>query len=448
MKHLSIVRHSSRVPLLVSLRILFTVPILLILLTIPILFAAASVATAQPVKVEIRQKGDTFHLVRGGQPYFVRGVGYGGGRGAGSRMTNIAALGGNSIRSGARSLDEAQAAGLTVTVGLNMPRKSNAQFDYEEPEHVQKQLEQTRAQVLAAKDHPAVLLWGIGNELEGDESVWDAVNAASKAIHEIDPNHPTMTVLGGLKPKMLRMVAERCTDLDLLGLNAYGGLEDVPKALLDNGWRKPYVITEGGLAGDWDVPTTRWGAAIEETSTEKAERFIERYRNTVVRDSQRCLGNYTFIWSWRMERTQTWYGMFLETGERTERVDAQQYLWTNRWPENRSPRLSVARIDGKAPADSVYLQPGTSHTAAIEATDPDGDPLSLRWEIVGEIARAGYAGRGEVRSKPMPELIQQTTDGQIVFTAPEKEGGYRVFIFVTDGQGNGATANIPFCVKN
>jgi len=54
---------------------------------------------------------------------------------------------------------------------------------------------------------------------------------------------------------------------------------------------------------------------------------------------------------------------------------------------------------------------------------------------------------GEVRSKPMPELVLKAAGGDLEFAAPEKEGAYRVFVFVLDGQGNGATANIPFFVR-
>jgi hypothetical protein len=195
------------------------------------------------------------------------------------------------------------------------------------------------------------------------------------------------------------------------------------------------------------VPRTKWGAAIEETSTEKAERYLERYQNTIVKDAERCLGSYVFIWESRMERTHTWYGMFLESGERTEAVNVMQYAWTGRWPANRAPRVEGLRIDGLAAAQNVTLKPGSAHTAAVAAKDPDGDALALRWEVVAEVPRAGYAGMGERRSKPRPELIKEDRGAEITFAAPAEEGAYRVFVFVLDGQGNGATANIPFFVK-
>jgi len=38
----------------------------------------------------------------------------------------------------------------------------------------------------------------------------------------------------------------------------------------------------------------------------------------------------------KQERTPTWYGMFLSSGEATETVDVMEYIWTGRWPEIRA----------------------------------------------------------------------------------------------------------------
>jgi hypothetical protein len=139
--------------------------------------------------------------------------------------------------------------------------------------------------------------------------------------------------------------------------------------------------------------------------------------------------------------------MFLESGERTESVNVMQYVWTGKWPANRAPRVEELALDGKLAADNVYLKPGSRHTATLKVRDPEGDRLAVRWEIMPEVARGGYAGMGEKRSQPLPGLVQTTGEREIVFTAPEQEGAYRVFVFALDGQGNAATANIPFFVR-
>ena len=420
--------------------------------------AAALGADEKPagaVKVEIKREDGRFQLYRGGQPYYIKGAVYWGDPDGMFPLADFAARGGNSVRTGGdlrRVLDGAQRLGVTVTLGLPMKMESVHKFDYSDAQAVREQFEQMKKRVLEFKDHPALLLWGIGNELSvgyKNRKVWDAVNGVARMIHEMDPNHPAMTVIGdgSIRSGDIREIRQRCPDLDLLGVNYYKGVEKVPAKIREEGWDKPYVVTEWGPSGDWQVPRTEWKASIEETSTEKAQRYLERYQETMLKDPERCLGSYAFIWQWRHERTQTWYGMFLESGERTESVNAMQFLWTGKWPANRAPRVEGLAIDGRMAGDNVYLKPGSSHTATLKVDDPDGDRLTYRWEVMPEVARGGYAGMGERRSKAMPELIRKAADRQLTFVAPEQEGAYRVFVNVLDGQGNAATANIPFFVR-
>jgi hypothetical protein len=428
---------------------------LMVLMILPRAAAGAEASGAGPVRVEIRKEGGGFRLYRGGSPYYVKGAVYWGDPTGRFPLKDIAERGGNSVRCGGdvrRILDEAHRQGMTVTIGLPMKMESVHKFDYSDDRAVQEQFEQVKKKVLELKDHPAVLVWGIGNELsEGykNKKVWDAVNDVARLIHEVDGNHPAMTVIGdgSIRAGDIQEIRRRCPDLDLVGINYYKDIETVPAKVRENGWEKPYVVTEWGPSGDWQVPRTTWRASIEETSTQKAERYIERYRSTMLKDAERCLGSYVFIWESRRERTQTWYGMFLESGERTEAVNAMQYLWSGRWPANRAPRVEDLRLDGQAAADSATLKPGGSHTAAVKVQDPDGDPVTFRWEVMPEVARAGYAGMGERHAKPLPGLIKEVRGAEIALAAPEQEGAYRLFVFVFDGHGNAATANIPFFVK-
>ncbi len=409
----------------------------------------------RPVKVEIRKENGQFRLYRGGRPYFIKGAVYKIDPDGRFPIAGLSARGANSVRTAdLRTFDEAEKLGLTVLVNLHMRMESAHHFDYNNVQAVRQQFEEMKSRVLELKDHPAVLMWAIGNELSvgyTNRRVWDAVNEVARMIHQVDPNHPALTIIGdgfvNSNNGDIREIMSRCRDLDLLGVNFYKGLEGVPARLRAEGWDKPYVITEWGPSGDWQVPRTAWKASIEETSTEKAERYLERYRNTILKDTERCLGSYAFIWGWRHERTHTWYGMFLESGERTEAVNAMQYLWTGHWPANRAPRIAPLTIDGQTAADSVYVKPGSHHTAALQATDPDGDPIALRWEVMAEVPRAGYAGMGEKPSRPIPDLIRKTGPREITFAAPSQGGAYRVFVFALDGHGNAATANIPFFVK-
>ncbi|HEX2532397.1 MAG TPA: glycoside hydrolase family 2 TIM barrel-domain containing protein [Chitinophagaceae bacterium] len=411
-------------------------------------FAALGQAKWQPVKVELRRTDSAYVLHRGGQPYFVKGAG------GSAYAGRIAAYGGNSIRTwGTRDadkvLDTAHKYGLTVMMGLDVARERHG-FDYDDTAAVRKQLERIRGEVLKYKDHPALLAWGIGNELNlqyKNPKVWNAVNEISKMIHELDPNHPTTTMLAGVNKGLVDYIKERCPDIDLLSVNTYGELPTLPHTLRQSGWNGAYLVTEWGPTGHWEGLQTDWNQPVEETSSEKAAVYKSRYEYSVERDKKNCLGSYVFLWGQKQERTPTWYGLFTEKGEETEVLDVMHYLWTGNWPANKAPHLYSFQLDGKKATQSVYLKAAGVYPIQVVAADPDSDRLVYRWELLSEPTKVGEGGDHEDRPKPLTGLFSGESGGKVQLKAPAAEGAYRLFVYVTDGNNNVATANIPFYVR-
>ncbi|WP_208420029.1 glycoside hydrolase family 2 protein [Paraflavitalea devenefica] len=401
-----------------------------------------------PVKTALRKTATGYQLYRNGQPYFVKGAG------GDDFPARIAAYGGNSIRTwgteGAqRILDSASKYGLTVLLGLHVASERHG-FNYDDTTAVRKQLEKLRGEVLKYKDHPALLAWGIGNELNlhySNVKVWNAANDISKMIHAIDPNHPTTTVLAGVNKGLVDHLKARTTDIDLLAINMYGPLATLPQTLRQSGWEGAYLVTEWGPTGHWECLQTAWQSSIEETSSEKAAVYKSRYEYSVERDREKCLGSYVFLWGQKQERTPTWYGLFTEKGEESEVVDVMQYLWSGKWPANKAPHLYSLQLNNKKALDNIYLQPGSSYNAVTAVADPDKDKLSYRWEVLPEPTQLSEGGDFEARPKPIAGLVTTTGEGKATLKAPEKEGAYRLFVYVTDGHNNVATANIPFYIK-
>lgn len=401
-----------------------------------------------PVKVEIRKTDSSYQLFRAGKPYFIKGAG------GSAYPDRIAAYGGNSIRTwGTRDaqkvLDSAQKYGLTVLLGLDVSRERHG-FNYDDTAAVNKQLERLKNEVLKYKDHPALLAWGIGNELNlqyKNPKVWNAVNDISKMIHQTDPAHPTCTVLAGVNKGLIDYIKERTGDLDLLAINTYGGLAGLPKTIRASGWNGPYMVTEWGPTGHWEGLQTTWKSPIEENSSEKAAVYKSRYEYSMERDIEKCLGSYVFLWGQKQERTPTWYGVFTEKGEESEVVDVMQFLWSGKWPENKAPHIYSLQINNKKAVENVYLDAGIKYDALAIVTDPDKDMLTYRWELLPEPVQLSEGGDFEARPKPIPGLLTVGKDGQATLKVPDTTGAYRLFVYVTDGNNNVATANIPFYVK-
>ncbi len=421
--------------------------------------AIITLQAQDPAVVEIRQTDGRYHLFKDGEPFYIHG--------AGLEFGNIEALaahGANSFRtwrtdngrdSGMEVLDRAHANGLMVTMGIEVARERSGSgrgifsFDYSDSAAVAAQLERVREEILRYKDHPALLMWGIGNELNLGASnplVWNAVNDIAKMIHETDGNHPALTMLAGIHPELIQNIKARAPDLDLLGIQMYADIVNLPRYLKESGWDGPYVVTEWGATGHWEVPTTSWGAPIENNSTVKADWYDQRYEVAIAADTVQCIGSYVFLWGQKQERTATWYGMFMPDGAKTAAVDVMEHKWTGFWPSNLSPRIDSFTLNDMESNASIELTADIRASGRVTASDPDGDALTYHWGVRTEATEVGHGGDDEAEPPLIPDLFVTVKNGEITFRAPSEPGAYRLFVHITDGQRSAAHANIPFLV--
>jgi hypothetical protein len=403
----------------------------------------------KPARVEIRAENGVYRLYRNGESYYIRGAG-----GGLEYITALAEHGGNSLRTwsthDARNiLDAAQANGITVLMSLYIERERHG-FDYNNQQAVQKQFETVKKEVEKYKDHPALLAWGIGNELNlryTNKKVWNAVEDIAKMIHEIDGNHPVTTMLAGAGKEDVDYIKDHCPSLDFLSIQLYADVINVQKRVAEVGWTGAYAITEWGATGHWEMPKTEWGAAIEQTSTERAEVVKKQYENAIKTDATQCLGSYVFLWGQKQERTPTWYGLFLESGDETGSIDVMNYLWTGTWPENRAPEIVDIKLAGKSRFDNIRLNPDQQAIFSYSIADLDNDPLKLSAEILPESTELGDGGDYEPRPETITGLIISQSEDKVIFKTPQNKGAYRIFVYIRDGHNNAATANIPFYVN-
>jgi hypothetical protein len=405
---------------------------------------ATTPAVAAPSFVRVVKNESGYRLERYGRPYVIKGAG-----GDGSLKT-LAEVGGNSVRTWAADkagviLDEAQRLGLTVTVGIWLGHERHG-FNYNNADQVARQYEQARATILRYKDHPALLMWGIGNEMEGYEkgdnaAIWSAINNIASMAKKLDPNHPTMTVIAEIGGDRVKNVHGLCPEIDVVGINSYGGAATIPQRYRKAGGNKPYVLTEYGPPGHWESLKTPWGAAIELSSTAKADVYRRAYQLAVSGAEGLCLGSYAFVWGDKQEATATWFGLLLPDGSRTGAVDVLTELWTGKPPKNRCPAIRRLTLDGP---DQV--NPGASFQATLEVSDPERDPLTIRWVLQRE-GSYGIGGDAEANPPSYPEAIVKAADRRVELRMPQTGGGYRLFAYVRDNHGGAATANVPLLVK-
>ncbi|MEM7625477.1 MAG: GDSL-type esterase/lipase family protein [Planctomycetota bacterium] len=410
--------------------------------------APGTEVTTAAVPVEVRRAAQGWQLLRGGKPYFIKGAGARAGE-----LHMVKQAGGNSVRTWDPKnleplLDEAHDLGLTVCVGIWIEHAKHG-FDYDDKAATRQQLDDALRVVRRYKDHPAILMWAIGNEMASgtahrNPNIFIQLNRIAKAIKKIDPHHPTMTVFAGTGGKRLAQFNRYCSDIDIIGPNLYGtSIAYIEDRLAETNVGKPYVIPEFGPPGQgaWGDRTTPWSAPYEPSSTEKAEPYLAHYMHPISSSPGRCLGGYAFYFKYdRFDRDwPTWYSMHHHTGEAYGGVDYMTFAWTGRWPENRAPEIHIfeSAISGR------FVNPRETYFIRAACADPNNDALMYEWVM----ARDHENGENFIRIPTDDFVIEQTDEG-LHFHIPEtKHGAFRLHLVVRDGRGKAARANVPFYVN-
>jgi len=307
------------------------------------------------------------------------------------------------------------------------------------------------------KNSTAILWWTVGNEMEleidveaGTECLWRRIDWLVRAVKAEDPDHPVGTVLAGAGAPKVKSIARLCQSLDFLGINTYGDSSlRVGSSLLASGWRKPYAITEFGPTGHWEAPLTSWGAYIEESSTQKAPRYLATCH--ACEADANCLGSFAFVWGWKWEKTGTWYGMFNEwkavtegvgancTGCESETVAVMEQCWKGEQTPA-SPSLLSVSVDGtRLPGYRFSVNRSQQVQLQVEATHPKGHNLTAVWAVTEEIVSDAVGGAAEATNPLLSGLWLGSTSPTVTgLTALFDASGlpaasaYRLYVFVRE----------------
>lgn len=398
--------------------------------------------------VYIETTEDGYRLIRNNEPFPIRG-------GSASRhfLKELKEAGANTARiydtiNLDNTLDKAQELGLAVVVDIPLPHYEDTEAF--EDEHLFREMKKRVNRVVQKhKDHPALLYWNLGNEVHYPGfyrrlNFFSNFESLVDLIRRTDPNHPISTTVAGGNRKRLTSIALRGPGLDFISINIFGGLTSLHERpefdrLL---WEGPYVISEWGYKGPWEVPKTVWGAPLESTSNEKAE-VIREYFALEALKNEACLGNMIFYWGHKQESTPTWFSIFSEDGGKSQAFYTMHNLWSEDTLKYNGPHIEHLRLNNLSGTDNIILTPGEAADAEIFLQDSGLDSLEFTWEIRREAWAKIY------EEQPVIEgLIQEQSFPTVAFTTPEKEGPYRLLVYVKTPRNDFATANIPFYILN
>jgi exo-beta-1,3-glucanase (GH17 family) len=398
---------------------------------------------AGPSVVKVTGAQGNWQLTVNGAPWQVRGLTYGPPQAAADGyVRDLHNMGVNTIRTWAVDdantaglLDKAAQQGIKVIVGHWLNQGADYVNDTAYKASVKAEV---LARVNALKGHQGLLMWDVGNEVlltmqDHGLSAADVqarrvayaqfVNELAVAIHAADPNHPVTSTdawqVSGFASAW-SYYKQYSPALDLYAINAYGGTPGTYQTWLNEGLTKPYVITESGPFGEWEVPNDVDGVPTEPADTAKRDGYVASW-GTVTAHPGVVLGATEFHYGVENDFGGVWLNT---TPSGWRRLSYATIASLYGHPiANTAPVISTMSV-----SNQTAVPAGGTVTVTSAATDPDGDPL--RYNLMfNDKYISGNTGLTHVR-------FTETAPGSFTVTAPQTLGVWKVYVYAYDGHGN------------
>jgi hypothetical protein len=352
-------------------------------------------------------------------------------------------------------LDRANQLGMKMILSEWMPHHGDNKnsdghiwtFDYNTKGD--KMVESLIRKVEGIGDHPAILMWGLGNEVHLDEPYLRVVNRMSQEIHKRFPLHLTSLTMVNAKPEAIAAVKKFAPDLDVLGIQSYSrGAVCGAIRKTEELWQKPFYMSEFNTNGPWNFGKTEWGVEYDEPVTRKVSELKDCY--AAIDASPLCLGSTIFVWGpYSTGDRPTYFSLLLdpspEGGKKAASFDRllltpQSDVIAGHFTGkpvvgNRAPVLSKLEFEGGV--RSRVVKPGERMPVRFTAEDANHDKV----EFVTWILQA-KASKVKSLAGPFP----QASTGNAVIAAPNTPGEYLILVYAKDNKGGASASTLPFKV--
>ncbi|WP_055585928.1 discoidin domain-containing protein, partial [Streptacidiphilus griseoplanus] len=368
--------------------------------------------------VKVTGSQGNWALTVNGAPYQVKGITWGPANStAEAHIRELKAMGVNTLRTWGTDagtkplLDTAAAHGLKVINGFWL----NQGADYvKDTAYMDSTLDQIKQWVTTYKDHPGVLMWDVGNEvvLTTQDHTYDGstveqervayakyVERVTQAIHAIDPDHPVTST--DAWTGAWAYYKSYTPSLDLLAVNSYGSVCNVRNDWVGGGYTKPYIITESGEAGEWEVPDDANGVPTEPTDVQKRDAYLSNWA-CITGHQGVALGATVFHYGTENDFGGVWYNTVPAGWRRLSFYSVAKDYGGN--PGGNTPPV----ITDMTLSTTASVPAGGTFDITAKATDPDGD--LIRYQL---LYCAKYAGGGTGFSQVD---FTQTGDGRFTAT--------------------------------
>jgi hypothetical protein len=406
-------------------------------------------------QVTVFKKDARWNLLVDGKPFVIKGVTFGYDKDVANYPTyfkDLQFLGVNTIRIWATNedteklLDAAQAYRIKVMMGIWMRHgrpgmEDDDSFNYlEDKQGMEDQYSHAIKTVERYKNHPAVLTWALGNEVYLNMATDAEKEAYSKlleriasAIKKIDSNHPITSVEAWSFG--LDWWQKFVPSIDIYGLNSYGaGANYLTAELEKRGIDKPYIVTEFGVTGEWDIKNKKNGIAVEPSDKEKYEAIAVGYQNWIANKAA-GLGVYVFHYASGKDFIAPWLFTHFD-GMTRPQYWAIREAFTGKKPINNVPDIANFALPEAAFKNEAWVP------VTLKVTDAEADNLAINF----------YYNQRTGSRKRRDQLVPLEYKGNLTegfqIKMPDEDGAVKIYITAKDTYNNVGIASNSIVIQN
>lgn len=394
-------------------------------------------------QIILNKKDANWNLLVDGKPFEIKGVTFGYDKDVENYPTyfkDLKFLGVNTIRIWATNedteklLDAAQSYDIKVMMGIWMRHgrpgmEDDDSFNYlEDKQGMEDMYKNAVKTVERYKNHPAVLTWAVGNEVYLNIATDTEKEAYSKllervcsAIKKIDANHPVTSVEAWTFG--LNWWQKFVPSIDIYGLNSYGaGANYLAAELEKKGIDKPYIVTEFGVTGEWDIKAKKNGIEIEPSDKEKYDAIAIGYHNW-IKNKPACLGVYVFHYFSGNDFGSPWL-MTHHKGMFRPQYWAIREAYTGQKPINNIPVINKFLLPDTETKSGIWIP------VTLEVSDIEKETLEISFYY--NQRTGGRKRRNQINKLNFRGNLADGFEIQL----PQENGAIKVYVNVKDTYNN------------
>jgi hypothetical protein len=252
-------------------------------------------------------------------------------------------------------------------------------------------------------------------------------------IKTLDPDHPVASVEAWTFG--LEWWEKYVPSIDIYGLNSYGpGANYLSAELEKRGIDKPYIVTEFGVTGEWDIKETINGIETEPSDQQKYDAIVDGYNNW-VKDKSSCLGAYVFHYGNGSDFLSTWFFTHHRKLYRPQ-YWAIREAYTGEKPINSVPVIDNLKLAGTEGKSGAWVP------VALEVSDREQEELEVSFyynQRTGSRKRRNQIKKLNSRCSPSEGFQIQL---------PPEDGAIKIYVNVKDTYGNVGIASTTIVVED